>query len=118
MGSPVSTMSEQATAVLVVVGLPLLVIWAVVIADVLRQPRWGGGVKVAWVLACTLAWPTLLVYLLVRPQQGRAERDEGRGDPHAALVSAMLDHGAGRLGDAEFADRVASLRAPVRRLQD
>jgi hypothetical protein len=110
MDGAVTTGSEQAFAVLLVIVLPLLVIWAVVAADIARQPGWGPGRRAGWIIACTAVWPMLLVYLLIRPQQGRAERDEGRVDGHAALVGAVLDHEAGRLGDAEFAARVAALR--------
>ncbi len=91
-------------------AVPLVAIWAFVVIDVLAQPDLGHARKAAWIALCTVVWPALALYLLVRPQQARIARPEQRSDPHAALVAAVLDHEAGRLGEAEFVARVGALR--------
>lgn len=101
----------RAVATLLIVVVPLLVVWLVVLVDVLRQPAMSAGRKALWVLACTLAWPVQIIYLLVRPQQGRAERLEHRADPHARLVEAALAHEAGRIDAAAMAAVARQLRA-------
>jgi uncharacterized membrane protein (UPF0182 family) len=106
----VSLEESRAVATLLIVVVPALVIWLVVLVDVLRQPARSGRWKALWVLACTLVWPVQIVYLLVRPQQGRVERLEHRADPHARLVEATLAHEAGRIDDAAMAEVARQLR--------
>jgi hypothetical protein len=107
----VSIEDSRAVVTLLIVVVPLLVVWLVVLVDVLRQPAMSGGRKALWVLACTLVWPVQIVYLLVRPQQGRAERLEHRADPHSRLVDVALAHEAGRIDAAAMAEVARQLRA-------
>jgi hypothetical protein len=107
----VSIEESRAVATLLIVWVPLLVVWLVVLVDILRQPAMSGRRKALWVLACTSVWPLQIVYLLVRPQQGRAERLERRSDPHARLVEAALAHEAGRIDGVAMAGLARQLRA-------
>jgi hypothetical protein len=95
---------------LLLVGLPLLTLWVLVIVDVLAQPDLGRRAKTAWILACTLLWPAMVLYLLARPQQARITRPEVRSDPHATLVATVLDLEAGRLDRATGEARLRLLR--------
>lgn len=99
------------TYIILMVQVPLTLIWAFVLIDVMRQPQMRTRRKVAWAIACSVIWPMQLVYLLVRPQRGRAERAVDRDDPQARLVDAVLDREAGRLDVASFEQVVAELRA-------
>lgn len=92
--------------VLVTLGL----VWLVVLLDIVRQPQLTTRRKVLWGLGCTLVWPVQVVYLLVRPQRGRAERAVDRDDPHHRLVDAVLDHEEGRLDTPSFVALVGELR--------
>lgn len=107
-------MSESSglpASVVLLVRVPLLLIWAFVLWDILRRERMSGASKALWALACSLVWPLMIVYLLARPQLARAARTPERSDPHGRLVRVALDHEAGRLGSAEFLGVVAALRA-------
>jgi hypothetical protein len=97
-------------ALLIVVWIPLIVVWAAVMVDLVRQPRIRTASKVAWAVSCTLLWPVLILYLLSRPTLGRLEVPEERTDPHALLVDAALDHEVGRIDDATMATAVRELR--------
>ena len=96
--------------VILIVQVPLLLIWAFVLVDIVRQPQMRTRRKVLWVLGCTVIWPVQVVYLLVRPQRGRAERAVDRDDPHDRLVDAVLDHEDGRLDRPAFLRVVQELR--------
>jgi hypothetical protein len=97
---------------LLLVGLPLLTLWILVVVDVVAQPDLGRTGKAAWVLACTLLWPAMVLYLLARPQQARITRPEVRSDPHARLVATVLDVEAGRLDRGTARARLHLLRQP------
>lgn len=103
-------MTGDSTALLIVVWLPLLVAWIVVLSDLFRRSDLTMGVRLVWGLLCTLLWPALIVYLLVRPTRGRLELAEHRSDRQARLVSAVLDHESGRLTDDEMTALVRNLR--------
>lgn len=108
---------ERAAALLIIV-LPLLLIWVFVIVDVLRQPRVSRLRRAVWIVACTLVWPMMIVYLLVRPTQGRAVphgSGTDRTDPHARLVEAVLAHEQGRLSDEAMAAVETDLRRRAQR---
>lgn len=90
--------------------LALLVVWVIVVVDILRQPRMGRAARIAWLVGCTLVWPTQVLYLLARPQRGRVEQEVGRTDPHAQLVHAVLEREAGRLAGAAWQQRRDALR--------
>lgn len=100
-----------AVLAILLIPVPLLIIWLLVVADIVRQPTMSRGKKAAWLAACTLVWPTQIAYILVRPQRGRAVAGEVADDPHAKLVNAVLDHEAGEMTDADFARLVAQLKA-------
>lgn len=104
-------MNPDEIALLIVVWIPLLVVWAVVLVDVIRRQDLGRAAKVLWAVACTLLWPALVVYLLLRPTRGRLEDLEKRDDPHARLVDAVLLHETGAIDDAEMDAIVRRLRA-------
>jgi uncharacterized membrane protein (UPF0182 family) len=97
---------------LVFIIIPLVVVWAVVMVDIALQPRLSGVAKVVWAVLCTVVWPLQIAYLLIRPNRGRVERDEGRTDRHAQLVAAVLDHEAGRIDEAQMREVAARLRQP------
>jgi hypothetical protein len=95
---------------LLVIGIPMLVVWVIALVDVVRQPHMSKRVKWTWGLLFSLVWPFLIVYLLIRPVQGRFERAEGRDYPHARLVDAALAHEDGRSDDAQLAAIARELR--------
>lgn len=97
-------------ALLIVVWIPLVVVWAVVLVDVIRRQDLSGPAKVLWAAVCTLVWPAMIAYLMLRPTRGRLEDMEHRGDPHARLVDAALLHEAGGIGDAAMESLVRELR--------
>jgi hypothetical protein len=97
-------------APLLLVGVPLLTLWVIVLIDILAQADLGRGAKVAWILACSLVWPALVLYLLARPQQSRITRPEVRSDPHARLVATVLDLEAGRLDRSTGLARLRLMR--------
>lgn len=97
-------------AVLLLVAVPLVATWLFVVVDVFRQRSLSLLRKLLWIAACTLLWPAMIVYLLVRRQHGRASQVADRSDPHARLVHAVSDHEAGRIDDAAFAATVQRLR--------
>ena len=103
-------MSTDSGAMLIVVWIPLFVVWAVVVVDVLRRRDLGTARKAIWILVCTLLWPALIAYLLLRPTRGRLEDPEMREDVHARLVNAALQHEAGEIDAAELAEIVQGLR--------
>jgi hypothetical protein len=107
----VSAATGGAWAVLLLVQVPLALMWLFVLVDIARQPRMATGRKVLWALGCTVVWPVQVLYLLVRPQQGRAERELDRDDPHARLVDAALDREAGRIDAPTFSRIAGELRA-------
>ena len=78
-------------------------VWVIALVDVVRQPHMSTRAKWVWVIAFSLIWPMLIVYLLTRPVQGRFERAEGRDYPHARLVDAALAHEDGRIDDEQMA---------------
>ena len=103
-------MSADAGAYLLVIGIPLIVVWVIALVDVVRQPHMSTRTKGVWVIAFSLIWPMLIVYLLTRPVQGRFERAEGRDYPHAKLVDAALAHEDGRIDDEQMAAITRELR--------
>jgi len=93
--------------------VPIAFIWGAAVVDIVTQPRMRRGVKVAWVVTCSLVWPVILGYWLVRPIRGRVERAPGQLDARDVLVSVVLDSEAGRLGAAEAGPRLAQLRPQI-----
>ena len=99
-------MTEESVALLIVVWIPLLVVWAVVIIDVIRRQDLRPTAKAFWAAICTVLWPALIVYLMLRPTRGRLEDPERRDDPQARLVDAALRHESGAIDDAQLASIV------------
>lgn len=94
--------------------LPMVFVWFVVLLDVkVRQDLSPQG-RAAWIVVVTLLWPTMILYLLMRPVQGRLIRGtavrRGFVDSRQELVAAVLDRRSGRLSQQEFSDLVAELR--------
>lgn len=89
--------------------LAVIVVWVVVLVEVLRRPI-SPVAKAGWIVVCTLFWPALIAYLLLRPTVGRLERAEDRTQPQARLVDAVLAHEAGRLDSAGMAAVIEQLR--------
>jgi hypothetical protein len=102
--------TEQITAQLIVVWIPLLVVWVAVLIDLVRQPAMSRTAKILWAAACSLLWPVLIVYLLQRPTRGRLEILEARTDAHAELVDAVLAHENGTIDDAAMASIIRERR--------
>lgn len=105
-------MSAETGAALVVVWIPLMVVWAYVMVDLVRRPETPAAARVTWAVVCTLVWPALIVYLLMRPTSGRIVDLEARTDRRAQLVAAVLDHEAGRIDRDRMAAVTAELRRP------
>ena len=105
-------MTSYDIALLIVVWIPLLVVWVVVMVDVIRRQDLGAAAKTLWAVVCTLVWPAMIAYLMLRPTRGRLEDPEDRTDPHARLVDAALRHEVGGIDDAEMATIVHDLRNP------
>lgn len=103
-------MTEDSAAMLIVVWIPLLVVWAVVVVDVIRRQDLGPAAKAFWAAICTVLWPALIVYLMLRPTRGRLEDPEKRDDPQARLVAAVLLHESGAIDDTELESIVRELR--------
>lgn len=103
-------MTAESGALLVVVWIPLVAVWAIVMIDLVRQPALSRAARVSWAIACTLVWPALIAYLLMRPTRGRLVTPEARTDRRSRLVDAALDHEAGRLDDATMDLLVRGLR--------
>lgn len=103
-------MTEESVALLIVLWIPLLVVWAVVIVDVIRRRDLSPTAKAFWAAICTVLWPALIVYLMLRPTRGRLEDQEERDDPQARLVTAVLLHEAGGITDQEMDTTTRELR--------
>jgi hypothetical protein len=103
-------MTEESVALLIVLWIPLLVVWGVVMIDVIRRQDLGLAAKAFWAAVCTVLWPALIVYLMLRPTRGRLEDPEGRDDPQARLVDAALRHESGSIDDAQLETILRELR--------
>ena len=103
-------MTTTDEALLIVVWIPLVAVWATVMVDLLRQRRMSTAARILWAVVCTVVWPALIAYLFLRPTSGRIVDPEHRTDPRAVLVAAVLDHETGRLDDAEMRRVTAGLR--------
>ena len=104
-------MTDETTALMIVVWIPLLVVWVIVLVDLIRQTSMSTRSRWLWAIACTLVWPAMIVYLLMRPTRGRLETAEARTDPRARLVDAALAREAGRLDEAAWSVTVTGLRS-------
>jgi hypothetical protein len=101
-----------------IVAVPIALVWIVVLVDVLARrdltPLW----KAATVVAVTLLWPTMILYLLLRPVQGRlvSARQVRREteDPRQELVGAVMAARGGRLAPDEVARTLQQLRENAR----
>jgi hypothetical protein len=103
-------MSVEAWTYLLLIVIPLLAVWVIALVDVVRQPHMSARVKWTWGLLFSLVWPLLIVYLLIRPVQGRLERGQSREYPHARLVDAALAHEDGRIDDSQMQALARELR--------
>lgn len=103
-------MIADSGAALLVVWIPLLAVWILVVIDLIRQTSLSPAARWGWGIACTLLWPAMIAYLLMRPTSGRLATTEERTDPRARLVDAILDREAGRIGADEMAAEIRALR--------
>ena len=103
-------MTAETGALLIVVWIPLLAVWALVMVDLVRQTTLSLRARWAWGIVCTLVWPAMIAYLLVRPTSGRLVTTHERTDARARLVDLVLDREAGRISADEMATEVAALR--------
>lgn len=103
-------MTAPALSVVAVILLPLAVVWIAVLVDIVRSRHLGRGAKAAWIVLCTLVWPTLILYLMGRPAVGRVEEEQQRTDRRARLIDAVLDREAARISDEEWRAVEADLR--------
>ena len=96
----------------VLIFIPLFLVWAFVVVDILRQTGLSTRAKWIWVPLVTVVWPLLIVYWLTRPVQGRAlsQISADRNYPQARLVDGVLDHESGRIDDEQMEALKASLR--------
>lgn len=90
----------------ILLTIPVFVVWLIVLLDIAVRGDLRAWSKVAWVAAVTLLWPLLILYLLLRPVDGRLQSDAAvrrrKPDPHQRLVVAVLDHEAGLSTEAEY----------------
>jgi len=91
------------------VAIPLVLVWALAVIDILRHSA-SGLSKALWTVSCTLVWPTIIAWYLLRPNPGRialaAEQTDDRR--HAAVV-AVLARSQGSLTGAELRARMNEL---------
>ena len=106
-------MNDDSGAMLIVVWIPLLAVWTFVMVDLVRQRSMSTAARIVWAVVCTLLWPAMIAYLMMRPTSGRIDVLEQRTDPRARLVNAVLEHEAGRIDDAEMSRITSSLRHPA-----
>ena len=103
-------MSADSTAMLLVVWIPLLAMWVFVIVDLIRQTSLSRAARWGWGITCTVLWPVMIAYLLMRPTSGRLVTAPERTDARARLVDLVLDREAGRVSADEAAAGIAALR--------
>lgn len=96
----------------VLILIPLFLVWAFVVVDIVRQTGLSTRAKWIWVPLVTVVWPLLIVYWLTRPVQGRAVilGAASRDYPQARLVDGALDHESGRIDDEQMCVLEAGLR--------
>ncbi len=96
--------------------LPMIFVWVVVVLDITVRRDLSPLGRIAWLAAVTLVWPAMILYLLLRPVQGRLIRQSAvrreHPDRRQRLVDAAVDHRAGRLTAQEFASLAERLRGP------
>ena len=96
--------------------LPMIFVWVVVVLDITVRRDLSNGARIAWLAAVTLVWPAMILYLLLRPVQGRLVRQSAvrreHPDPRQRLVDGAVDHAGGRLTAQEFASLAERLRRP------
>ncbi len=96
------------------ISIPMLFVWLVVLFDIEVRRDLSGRGRAAWIASVTLLWPSMILYLLLRPVQGRvvtstAVRREA-ADTRQQLVEAVLDRRAGRSTAQEHDRIIAELR--------
>jgi hypothetical protein len=100
-----------------VLVLPMVFVWVVVVLDVTVRRDLSQRGRIAWLAAVTLVWPAMILYLLLRPVQGRLIRQSAvrreHPDRRQRLVDGAVDHAAGRLTAQEFASLAERLRRPT-----
>lgn len=99
---------------LIFITVPLFLVWIATLFDLAVRGDLSTLTKLLWAVAVTLLWPTIIAYLLLRPVYGRiTEPDEVRVAPHGPrddLVTAVMDHAAGRMDATQFAAATRALR--------
>ena len=91
---------------LVIVVVPLVILFAYAVFDVIKRHGIGVGHKALWLIAfCVLPIVGPLVYLVIRPPGMTAQEDALAGDSRskAAELTALAElHDRGKLTDDEF----------------
>lgn len=103
-------MTSESGAALLVVWIPLFAVWVLVMVDLIRQTSLSLRARWAWGVLCTLVWPAMVAYLLMRPTSGRLATARERTDARGRLVDLVLDREAGRIGADEMAAEIRALR--------
>lgn len=93
------------------VFIPMLLVWAFVVTDIVRQAGLSTRAKWIWVPLVTVVWPLQIVYWLGRPVAGRAMNAGSRDYPQARLVDGALDHESGRIDDTQMSAIEDELRS-------
>ncbi len=110
---------DVATALSVLMTVPILVVWAFALYDIVRRSDLAPIRKLAYAAIVILVFPATLLYLLSRPTSIVRHHDRVRDDWRETLV-ARLDARPGgppvvgrRQGEL-LVDRVRQLQAPPR----
>ena len=91
--------------------IPLAVVWVFVSYDVARDEELRPYARGLWILAFTLVWPTMLLWLLIRRPGSRLDAvGEKSTDPRAILVESTLEHECGLIDDEQMNDIKRDLR--------
>jgi hypothetical protein len=92
--------------------VPAILVWATTLVDILRRPgvpRWR---RLAWLVAVTLAFPTALLWHLLRPVAAPIAlplHQQNTADPRVELVQLVLARERGTVDQATYEHQLAAL---------
>lgn len=93
------------------VGVPLFIVWVITLLDIARHSG-SPQRKILWSLACTVVWPVIIAWYLLRPTPGRlAAASHQTDDRRQEAVSAVLARSNGQISGDEFRERMQQLAA-------
>lgn len=91
------------------VAVPFAIVWALTMVDIFRHPATPLR-RLLWILGCTLVWPVIIAWYLLRPVPGRlAQASTLTDDRRHAAVSAVLARSTGQLSGAELQQQLQQL---------